>query len=248
MIKILITLLCQVILCIGIGAHASEVEWGTTLDKPTQWSLQVDVDQTILVEEEKEVSLPPVSLQADSSDLGYCQILFPGGIDQSNRRCADASRYAALYEGKILDNRCYKTIDEVFRKIEGSLICRMSPPAQVRHCEIMGPGQRDVGRRFCNNPNFYAVTYDGHITDGRCFATADEALDQARYTKACRRRAPLRVGQCLLLNPGQTDQNNLKCVSRDFYAYTYSGHILGGKCFATIDETLNEMRNNSLCR
>ena len=187
------------------------------------------------------------STRIDETD-SYCDVMYPGEIDDLGRRCVDSTRYAVLYDGKILDGECYRNIDEAYEVVDTSRICQMPAPAEVDNCTIMSPQEQDDLRRRCQNPSFYAVEYDGYIIDSTCFATADEALDKAIRTRACKKEIPLTVGSCKMLNPGASDRARFKCVNHNFYNFTFRGRIVGNQCHGRIDQVLRAMKTSRTCR
>ncbi len=68
------------------------------------------------------------STRACAKDVAYgdCRISFPNRLDNHNRYCNRS--YGILYDGLILDNQCYDTVDKAFSVMEQSEVCA---PAQL---------------------------------------------------------------------------------------------------------------------
>ncbi|MCB0415894.1 MAG: hypothetical protein KDD50_16270 [Bdellovibrionales bacterium] len=184
----------------------------------------------------------------DDEPNNYCDILFPGQRDMLNRYCIDPGWYAVMYDGVLMNARCYPSYESALEVMADSQVCEMAPPASVNQCEIMNAGDRDIVNRGCANLNKYAVSYDGYVLDGICFDTIDQAIRKARNTKSCLYVPPIENGRCTILNPTEVDRRGSRCVNTNHYNYVRDGYIMRNQCFTTLDQAVENMDNSRACQ
>jgi len=216
------------LLALSIGSSAM----ATTLSEP---ALQ---DESFGVDLRTEIAAENI-VKAEQNR--YCRVLRPGTRDMANRYCRNGY-YAAEFDGYIIDDTCFSTINGAVEKMRNTNTCDLRPPVSFRFCDLTNPSERDDARRYCDKA--YAYSYDFYIVDNNCFRSLDTSVDRMMADPACRMQA--RQGSCSIANPNEQDRNQRFC--RNAYGIMYRGEILNNRCYSKLEQAMDRMRGTVVCR
>ncbi len=112
----------------------------------------------------------------------------------------------------------------------------------------MAPGQNDRRNSRCINPAAWGVSYLGYFySTSPCYSNVSDAVRGMQATWAC--NTPPNRGLCHLINPGDTDRSNRRCVSQGAWGLAYNGFFISDSpCYQSADEAVRAMLANPACR
>ncbi|MCB9026557.1 MAG: hypothetical protein H6625_09595 [Bdellovibrionaceae bacterium] len=168
-----------------------------------------------------------------------CYLTFAFERDNNGNYCE--SGYGVVYDGVILNNSCYYSIETAHNVINNSNVCSLPTPLRAGRCTLLRPNERDDNSRYCDKA--YGFIYEGHIVNNMCFYSADRAAIEMQNTSACYYRQ--HIGSCSLAMPGVRDVNGNYCDNS--YGVMYRGHILDNSCYYNLQVAQEKMYNYSFC-
>ena|GEM_PF-7104478 len=178
---------------------------------------------------------------------GACQVNYPGHVDLGGRRCVNQNAYSVTYNGYFhSDAPCVSDINQAMNVVRNEYACRR--PSYHGYCALVSPGQLDRRNSRCVNQAAWGVAYNGFFfSTTPCFQSATAAIQSMENTWAC--TTPPQSGRCSLVNPGEPDRSNRRCVSQGAWGLTYNGYFISdAPCFQSVDEAVRSMLSNPACR
>ena len=171
---------------------------------------------------------------SNSDQNGYCDILPPNTYD-NNRRFCSGSSFGVTYQGTLVANVCYPSIQLALQALRSIPYCHRS--TSNGYCNILEPNTYDQNRRFCSGTS-YGVTYGGYLASNNCYSSLELAFQAMDSIRACSQ--PPSSGSCSILFPNTYDNNRRFCSGVSF-GVTYKGYLAADACYSTIDQAMDAM-------